>query len=78
MQGGNQPKEKRSKYHEWSCMPKHKYALIKNQPPKPLPVAKRLPITMDKKKVFAIKILHTLAKLETNIELLTLALENGR
>lgn len=71
MQGGNQPKEKRSKYHEWSCVPKHKYALIKNpQPLKTPPI-----ITMDKKKVFAIKILHTLANLENNIELMLLALK---
>ena len=67
-----QPKEKRSRYHD-----SHNYVI------KPYKVGgfnypKKPQITMEKKKQFAMKILHTLANLENNIELMLIAIKNER
>jgi hypothetical protein len=72
MQGGNQPKEKRSKYHEWAYVPKTKP--VQQQP---IVCIKRPSMDKAKQKQFAMKILHTLAKLEINIELMLIAVKNG-
>lgn len=70
-----QPKEKRSKHHDSNYAYKFRAGVNFDYPKSPK--SPRL-ITMEKKKQFAIKILHTLANLENNIELLTLVLKNGR
>ena len=65
-----QPKEKRSRYHD-----SHNYVIKPYKAGFDYPKPPR--ITMEKKKAFAIKILHTLANLENNIELMLLTLKNG-
>lgn len=62
-----QPKEKRSRYHN-----SHNYVI------KPYRIGFKVepqPITTDKKKQFAINFLHTLAKLENNIDQLIISLK---
>jgi len=65
-----QPKEKRSKHHNAYHYVGKPYRI--GFAPKPPP------ITLDKKKMFAIKFLTTLAKLENGIDKMLLILQNER